>query len=192
MLQSQSSKLSNSTASVNSNIEKFKEANSKLREDLKARQAFYNAEAQIRLQYQKTLAQILDVFQDNFKDADFSDCSFEYLMINPVSYPEAVRHILEEEHVRRGIRTDDWDMISDWFRVNSSRGLNEKPNAIINCSISDFMKPSRKNIRFKGGEDTIEYNANAFKTQPNAVVEELLKKLPGVEVENDGTVKAQG
>ena len=38
--------------------------------DLKARQAFYNAEAQIRLQYQKTLAQILDVFQDNCKDAD--------------------------------------------------------------------------------------------------------------------------
>ena len=41
-------------------------------------------------------------------------------------------------------------------------------------------------------KDTIEYNADAFKTQPNAVVEELLKKLPGVEVESDGTIKAQG
>jgi len=70
MLQNQSKKLNNNTASVNSNIEKFKAANAKLREDLKARQAFYNAEAQIRLQYQKTLAQILDVFQDNCKDAD--------------------------------------------------------------------------------------------------------------------------
>jgi myosin-5 len=70
MLQNQSKKLNNNTAGVNSNIEKFKAANAKLREDLKARQAFYNAEAQIRLQYQKTLAQILDVFQDNCKDAD--------------------------------------------------------------------------------------------------------------------------
>eukprot|EP00531_Pseudo-nitzschia_arenysensis_P017173 CAMPEP_0116143030 /NCGR_PEP_ID=MMETSP0329-20121206/15231_1 /TAXON_ID=697910 /ORGANISM="Pseudo-nitzschia arenysensis, Strain B593" /LENGTH=1142 /DNA_ID=CAMNT_0003638319 /DNA_START=57 /DNA_END=3485 /DNA_ORIENTATION=- len=70
MLQNQSKKLNNNTGSVNSNIEKFKNANAKLREDLKARQAFYNAEAQIRLQYQKTLAQILDVFQDNCKDAD--------------------------------------------------------------------------------------------------------------------------
>jgi len=70
MLENQSRKLNNGTASVNSNIEKFKNANAKLREDLKARQAFYNAEAQIRLQYQKTLAQILDVFQDNCKDAD--------------------------------------------------------------------------------------------------------------------------
>ena len=30
-------------------------------------------------------------------------------------------------------------------------------------------------------EDTIEYNAGSYKTQPNAVMEDLLKKLPGVE-----------
>lgn len=40
--------------------------------------------------------------------------------------------------------------------------------------------------------DTLEYNADAFKTQPNANVEDLLRKLPGVEVQRDGTVKAQG
>ncbi len=45
-------------------------------------------------------------------------------------------------------------------------------------------------IRIKG--DTIEYNAAAFKTQPNAVVEDLLKQLPGVDVDRDGNVKAQG
>ncbi len=40
--------------------------------------------------------------------------------------------------------------------------------------------------------DTVEYNAGSFKTQPNANVEDLLKKLPGVKVDKDGTVKAQG
>lgn len=40
--------------------------------------------------------------------------------------------------------------------------------------------------------DTISYKADAFKTKPNATVEDLLKKLPGVQVERDGTVKAQG
>lgn len=40
--------------------------------------------------------------------------------------------------------------------------------------------------------DTIQYNAGSFKTQPNASVEDLLKKLPGVKVEKDGTIKAQG
>src|SRR5688572_24948425 len=40
--------------------------------------------------------------------------------------------------------------------------------------------------------DTIEFNAGSFKTNPNAAVEDLLKKLPGVEVDNDGTIRAQG
>lgn len=40
--------------------------------------------------------------------------------------------------------------------------------------------------------DTIQYNASSFKTKPNAVVEDLLKKLPGVVVDNDGNVSAQG
>lgn len=41
-------------------------------------------------------------------------------------------------------------------------------------------------------KDTIEYNAQAFSVKPNAVVEDLLKKMPGIEVEQDGTVRAQG
>ena len=41
-------------------------------------------------------------------------------------------------------------------------------------------------------KDTIVYNANAFKTQPNDVVEDLLRQMPGVEVEDDGTIVAQG
>jgi hypothetical protein len=41
-------------------------------------------------------------------------------------------------------------------------------------------------------KDTVEYNAGAFKTKPNEDVEGLLKKLPGVQVDRDGTIKAQG
>jgi len=40
--------------------------------------------------------------------------------------------------------------------------------------------------------DTVQYNAGSFKTPPNSNVEQLLKKLPGVKVEKDGTIKAQG
>jgi hypothetical protein len=45
-------------------------------------------------------------------------------------------------------------------------------------------------VQIKG--DTTEFNAGSFKTKPNATAEDLLKKLPGVEVDKDGTVKAQG
>jgi uncharacterized membrane protein YgcG len=39
--------------------------------------------------------------------------------------------------------------------------------------------------------DTIQFNANAFKTNPDATAEDLVQKMPGIQVEN-GTVKAQG
>jgi hypothetical protein len=41
-------------------------------------------------------------------------------------------------------------------------------------------------------KDTIEFKASAFKTKPNATVEDLLKKLPGVEVDKDGNISSQG
>lgn len=41
-------------------------------------------------------------------------------------------------------------------------------------------------------KDTIEYNASSFKTSDNDMLEELLKKLPGVEVESDGSITANG
>ena len=41
-------------------------------------------------------------------------------------------------------------------------------------------------------KDTIEYNASSFKTSDNDMLEELLKKLPGVEVEADGSITANG
>jgi hypothetical protein len=41
-------------------------------------------------------------------------------------------------------------------------------------------------------EDTVEYKADSFKVKPNAMVEDLLRKLPGVSVDKDGNVTAQG
>lgn len=41
-------------------------------------------------------------------------------------------------------------------------------------------------------EDTIEFNADSYRTAPNAVVEDLLKRLPGVEVGSDGSITANG
>ncbi len=41
-------------------------------------------------------------------------------------------------------------------------------------------------------KDTIEFNASAFRTLPNALVEDLLKKLPGVDVDRDGSISVEG
>ncbi|MBK8953850.1 MAG: TonB-dependent receptor family protein [Chitinophagaceae bacterium] len=40
--------------------------------------------------------------------------------------------------------------------------------------------------------DTVQFRADGFKTKPNATVEDLLKKIPGMQVEKDGAVSSQG
>ncbi|MEP6673529.1 MAG: TonB-dependent receptor [Ferruginibacter sp.] len=40
--------------------------------------------------------------------------------------------------------------------------------------------------------DTLEFNAEAFKTKPNAVVEDMLKKMPGIQVDKDGNISVNG
>lgn len=56
----------------------------------------------------------------------------------------------------------------------------------------DELVISAEHIPMLISGDTLEYNASAFKTRANANVEELLKRLPGIDVERDGTIKAQG
>ncbi len=41
-------------------------------------------------------------------------------------------------------------------------------------------------------KDTVEYNASSFRSKPTDNVEQLLKKMPGIEVDRVGNVKAQG
>ncbi len=54
------------------------------------------------------------------------------------------------------------------------------------ASVSDVGNP----VIIK--KDTIEYNASSFRTTDNDVLEDLLKKLPGVEIEDNGTIKVNG
>ena len=41
-------------------------------------------------------------------------------------------------------------------------------------------------------KDTVEYNASSFKTTENDMLEELLKKLPGIEIDSEGKITANG
>lgn len=56
----------------------------------------------------------------------------------------------------------------------------------------DELVVSIEHVPFVNRRDTLAYNANAFVTRPNATVEELLARLPGIEVDSDGTIIAQG
>jgi hypothetical protein len=50
----------------------------------------------------------------------------------------------------------------------------------------------QERIPIRVRNDTIEYDAQAFKPLPNEMVEDLLKRMPGMVISSDGTVEAQG
>ena len=56
--------------------------------------------------------------------------------------------------------------------------------------LQDVIVRTGAAIRIKG--DTTEFAADSFKVQPNATVEDLLKKLPGIQVDKNGNITAQG
>jgi len=70
----------------------------------------------------------------------------------------------------------------DLGRINMSEKTIEMNGVVIEADIIPIV--------FK--KDTVEYNANAFKTQADAKVEDLLKRMPGIEVDAEGNLTAQG
>jgi hypothetical protein len=65
-------------------------------------------------------------------------------------------------------------------------------NIALNSKMLDEVVVRAERVPIKMKKDTIEFDAAAFKTRPNAAVEELLKKLPGVQVDGDGTITVNG
>ena len=81
---------------------------------------------------------------------------------------------------KRNITMENKDLILKAIQLNENvKLLNELE-----------VKGTAAQLVVKG--DTVEYNAAAFKTQENAAVEELLKKLPGVEISADGKITVNG
>lgn len=81
-----------------------------------------------------------------------------------INMKEAVNKMVEMDHI---------------YLIPKSRLLHE---VIVTSQVAA--------IKING--DTTEYNAGSFKVQPNASVEELLRQLPGLQVDQFGNITAQG
>ena len=56
--------------------------------------------------------------------------------------------------------------------------------------LKEVVVTNNNTMHIKG--DTTEYKADSFKVQANATVEDLLKKLPGIQVDKNGKITTQG
>ncbi len=74
----------------------------------------------------------------------------------------------------------------------SESGLQLNKIALLSKSqlLQEVIVKSGSPIKIKG--DTVSYTADSFKVSANANVEELLRKLPGIQVDKNGQIKAMG
>ncbi len=62
---------------------------------------------------------------------------------------------------------------------------------IINTELMEVViRAAKSTLSIRG--DTIEYDASSFKVPPGSTVEDLLRRLPGIEVDAEGNIRAQG
>ncbi|MCW3167891.1 outer membrane beta-barrel family protein [Chryseobacterium sp. 09-1422] len=74
--------------------------------------------------------------------------------------------------------------------INTSFSLGEielEKNTVFNI---EEVTLSASPVKIK--KDTIEFNASAIKVRPDSKIEELLKEIPGVEINNDGKITVNG
>lgn len=94
----------------------------------------------------------------------------------------------------------DTKLIISYIGYNTYRQiLDLRPGEAADLGKISLSGKSLNEVTIKGEKspvvmrkDTIEFNAEAFKTRPNATVEELLMLLPGVQVNMDGGIVING
>ncbi len=107
-----------------------------------------------------------------------ADGSFSFANIEPSKYILSVSHPIFGDYV------DD---------IELSKAIEKIPTITLvpkSKLLTEVIIKSGSPIRIKG--DTTVYTADSFKVSANANVEELLKKMPGIQVDKDGKIKAMG
>jgi hypothetical protein len=105
---------------------------------------------------------------------------FEFKNLLPGNYLLSIKHSLYEDRINK-LKLDSNSKINTGVIKMSYKSINLKGVTVL-----------QQISRIKINGDTTEYNPLGFKTRPGASVEDMLKKLPGIKVDKDGTIKAMG
>ncbi len=103
------------------------------------------------------------------------------------SFPKVTpgRYILQVTYV--GMQTADLPLVID----DQNTDLGKVQLSPIRQELEEFVVTANR-LPFVVRGDTIEYHAMAFTIRPMDMVEDLLRRLPGIDVDPSGTIYAQG
>ena len=122
--------------------------------------------------------------------------------------------ISDSSFIRRTLANEDGSfsfeqlpLDSFWVRISATGFASMKQKAVLTptyriyplspfymgmagSNLDEVVVVSTPPVTIK--EDTTEFNASAFHVKPNSNVEDLIKKMPGIDVDGSGNIKAQG
>ena len=86
------------------------------------------------------------------------------------------------------------DEVKKNIKIQSFNSTNDLGNLMLRENAITLKETVVTGIRTAvvAKQDTIEFNADSFHTATNSTVDELLKKLPGIEVGSDGSITSNG
>jgi hypothetical protein len=103
----------------------------------------------------------------------------------------------------KGVPIDTMELVVTHYEFDEKRyyiiGSTENdsihiPNVVLPIQATEMdevvVYANKKPIYFRG--DTLVYVADSFATKENAMVEDLIKNLPGLDVDDDGNISSQG
>ena len=104
--------------------------------------------------------------------------------VSGVSAGRYILHIslLGYKDIYRPIVVSSSQTATEAGRILLSPGEEELQEAVVTGKASEVLV----------NNDTVEYNAASFKTPANSVIEDLLKRFPGAEVDKDGKITVNG
>ena len=106
---------------------------------------------------------------------------FSFKNVNPGNYMVNISMVGMDE-IKKIVEVKDTTKVIDLGRIEMNEEATLLQDAVVTATKASVVAK----------QDTIEFNAGSFKTQANSSVEDLLKKLPGVEVDSEGTITSNG
>jgi len=85
-----------------------------------------------------------------------------------------------------------YDTVTRKFTVDAAHLTTELGTVYMQLLSHNLAGVTVQNAPMQVKKDTVEFNASMYATKPNSAAEDVLKKLPGVQVDKSGNITAQG
>ncbi|OAQ42244.1 hypothetical protein A5893_03790 [Pedobacter psychrophilus] len=147
-------------------------------------------------------AKILGVVRDSTDNIMLNNASISVLQAKDSVLVKFTRANTEGKFTIENLKSGDYLLLITYpDYADYIENFNLKPDETKDFKNKNLLLKSRllQEVIFKGEAvamrvkgDTTEFNAGSFKVEPNAKVEDLLKQLPGIQIDKDGKITAQG